>query len=77
MLPKLAEGAENWTIEVVPTLDKRLLWLWFTDENRAYSALVGAGDDGALSLIIASLPADSDQADVRAAFYAVISDWVE
>lgn len=77
LLPKLAEGAESWVIESIPTLDKSLLWLWFTDENHAYSALVGAGDDGALTLIIASLPVDSDQADVRAAFYAVISDWVE
>lgn len=77
LLPKLAEGAESWVIESVPTLDKSLLWLWFTDENYAYSALVGAGDDGALTLIIASLPVDNEQADVRAAFYAVISDWVE
>ena len=77
LLPNLAEGAESWVIESVPTLDKSLLWLWFTDENYAYSALVGADDDGALTLIIASLPVDSDQADVRAAFHALVSDWIE
>lgn len=77
LLPNLAKGAASWVIESLPSLDKSLLWLWFTDENYAYSALVGAGDDGALTLIIASLPIDRDQAEVRDAFNALVSDWVE
>lgn len=77
LLPNLADGAEKWTVEAVDDLAHAAVFLWFTEEDDTYSALLTTDQTGNLKLLIASLPSARDQDEVREAFISAASAWAE
>lgn len=77
LLPNLADGAEKWTVEAADDLMRAAVFLWFTEEDQTYSALLTTDPTGNLKLLIASLPTDRDQDEVREAFITAASAWAE
>lgn len=77
LLPQLADGAENWTVEAVDDLAHAAVFLWFTEEDHTYSALLTTDHAGNLKLLIASLPSARDEDEVREALISAASAWAE
>jgi len=77
LLPQLADGAENWTVEAVTTIGEGAIWIWFTEDDHVYSAVLAADDTGAMRAIIASLAADRDKDEVREALVTAANGWMK